>query len=195
MLADCGYHAVRNTGGTMEMSDNLVLDNYRAGAYLGNRSAHGTIRNNLFMGNRGAIWAYARSDMNLENNIFARSKESAVSFRNTCGLTLRGNSFLNNPIGLIQYEEEKVKGGYGAALFGNHYSNNEKDQENYILESSLVSGKPNFTNPAKGDFSPGEGSPLLDDLGQVQAGLSDAAAIEKVWARWQEHKNAGKADA
>ncbi len=55
VLADCEYHAVRNTGGYMDMTDNLVADNYRAGAYLGNKSAHGRIANNLFIGNRGAI--------------------------------------------------------------------------------------------------------------------------------------------
>ena len=39
ILARCGYHAVRNTGGTMDMKNNLIIDKNRAGAYLGNRSA------------------------------------------------------------------------------------------------------------------------------------------------------------
>ena len=63
LLSDCGYHAVRVTGGTVDMHDNIVLGCARAGVYLGNRDAHGDIHQNLFSGNLGEIWGYYGSNV------------------------------------------------------------------------------------------------------------------------------------
>ena len=46
------YHGVRSTGGTLYMQDNLIIENANRGIYLGNKSAHGTVTNNIIIGNK-----------------------------------------------------------------------------------------------------------------------------------------------
>jgi len=182
ILARCGYHAVRNTGGTMDMKNNLIIDNNRAGAYLGNRSAHGIIENNLFTRNNGAIWAYASSDVKIFNNLFIDSKNAAIGFRDSCKLKIDKNSFVNNPTALIRYKNKDGSNGRGATIGQNHYWKNEKD--NVDLKSNdagkILSGNPVFINPKQGNFSVRRGS-TLEDKGNVIAGLTNPNIINSLW--------------
>ena len=132
ILARCDFHAVRNTCATMDMTSNLVIDNNRAGAYLGNRSAHGLIANNAFIGNNGAIWAYAQSDVELINNLFMNSKGPAVGFHASCKLDIAKNSFVNNPTAMIRYKGKDDSDGPGADVGMNHYWKNKKDNVDLI---------------------------------------------------------------
>ena len=45
------FHAVRCTGGILNVKDNLLIKNANRGIYLGNRTGRGTITNNLIVGN------------------------------------------------------------------------------------------------------------------------------------------------
>ncbi len=182
ILARCGYHAVRNTGGTMEMLNNLVADNVRAGAYLGNKPAHGSIVNNLFTGSNGAIWGYSYSDVELRSNLFFKSRGAAIGFRDTCRLKIVGNSFVDNPVALIKYGD-KDSAGAGATAQRNHYWQNAEETQNFNKEESAVTGNPRFGNAAQGDFRVTENSPLMQD-GQVVGGLTDAELISKLWQRY-----------
>lgn len=184
VLAGCGYHAVRNTGGTMEMVSNLVADNTRAGVYLGNKGAHGKIVNNLFTGSNGEIWGYANSDVELRNNLFLKSKNAAIGFRDTCRLKLKGNSFVGNPMGLIRYDRARTAGAVGARAEQNHYWENVKDTENFDKEAKALSGDPGFVDPDNGDFRTKRGSPLLKGR-KVLAGLEDPKSIQRLWARYK----------
>jgi len=67
------YHAVRSTGGTLNMTNNLIINNANRGVYLGNKSARGTIANNIIIGNGTGIGGFARSNVKVENNIIADS--------------------------------------------------------------------------------------------------------------------------
>ncbi len=184
ILGRCEYHAVRNTGGTMDMIDNLVIGDNRAGAYLGNKSAHGRIANNLFSQNRGAIWAYARSDVIIENNVFLAENGPGIGFHDSCNLIIRNNSFVNNAQGLTRYSKEGRPPGIGARTNGNHFWNNKEDFVDFDKETSALYGDPKFTNPSNGDFSPQKGSPLLHDAGHPLAGLTDPEPIRALWATW-----------
>ena len=190
ILARCGYHAVRNTGGTMEMKNNLVIDNNRAGAYLGNRSAHGIIENNLFTRNRGAIWAYANSDVKIVNNLFINSKNAAIGFQASCKLKIDKNNFVNNPTALIRYKGKNNSNGRGATIGENHYWKNEKnnvDLKGNEIEITL-SGDPKFKNPGHGDFSLGNGS-VLGTKRNVIAGLTNPNIINSLWKFYTKRTN------
>jgi nitrous oxidase accessory protein NosD len=168
----------------MDMTNNLVIADNRAGAYLGNKSAHGRIANNLFSQNRGAIWAYAQSDVVIENNVFYDEKGPGVGFHDTCNLTIRRNSFVNNEQGLARYSQEGKPPGIGARTNGNHFWNNKEDFVNFDKEASALYGDPKFTDASKGDFSLQKDSPLLDKEGKPLAGLSDPEPIRALRATW-----------
>ncbi len=182
ILARCDYHAVRNTGGTMDMKNNLVIDNNRAGTYLGNRSAHGIIENNLFTRNNGAIWAYAKSDVKIINNLFINSKNAAISFRGSCKLKIEKNSFIDNPTALIRYKGKEKSKSSGATIGKNHYWKNKKDnvdlKDNNV--EKIISGSPRFNNSKKGDFSVRKES-ALEKNGNVIAGLTNPNIINFLW--------------
>ncbi len=201
LLAECGYHAVRVTGGTVDMHDNIVMGCRRAGAYLGNQDAHGRIRNNLFTGNLGEIWGYYGSDVLIERNVFYHSKDPAIIFWNTCGLVVRGNSFTGNPAALRQYVREVDPARVGIQVEGNHYWENQQDlqpgqtigagkgiDERFKLNksSSAIAGDPKFRQPDAFDFTPTEGSAPIRD-GQAVAGLIDPVLILHVARRHELH--------
>jgi beta-lactamase regulating signal transducer with metallopeptidase domain len=189
ILARCGYHAVRNTGGTMEMTSNLVADNAKAGAYLGNRSAHGTIADNLFTGSDGEIWGFSGFDVELRNNVFWKSRRAAVGlFRDTCRLKLVRNSFAGNPVGIGLYSGSKDSKQAGTTAEGNHYWQNAKDTENFEKEPTSISGvDPKFADPATGNFQVPPDSPLVKD-GKALAGLENPEPIRKLWATYSAKK-------
>ena len=71
-------HAVRNTGGTLRMKDNLIINNANRGIYLGNKSAKGTIINNIIMGNGTGISGFARSKVVLQRDIFSLIRHTTL---------------------------------------------------------------------------------------------------------------------
>lgn len=155
MIAGSDFHGVRNTGGTMDMQDNLVVANQKAGAYLGNKSAHGTIANNTFERNGGGIWCYANSDVTVKGNVFHASQSEAIALQSTCKLLVANNSFTSNPVGIIQYRprQDTNTSSSGARLEANHYQGNTKDTVDIQKESSATSGTSKLRAPYSGIFS------------------------------------------
>jgi beta-lactamase regulating signal transducer with metallopeptidase domain/nitrous oxidase accessory protein NosD len=150
ILGGCNYHAVRNTGGAMEMTDNIVYGCKRAGAYLGNKDAHGRIENNLFIENDGGIWGYYGSDVTIERNLFLENKDVAVSFWVSCALVVRDNIFMRSPHGVIRYQA----GTPGSTLDGNLYWNLETDTKDIERESNALAVDPGLDEMNRGVFTP-----------------------------------------
>ncbi len=197
VLAQCGYHAVRNTGGTMEMVNNLVADNVRAGAYLGNKSAHGRIANNLFSGSKGSIWGYAQSDVLIEHNLFYRSKATAIGAWLSCELGVERNSFVENPSAMTRYprpESLMTKAGpptdAGMIASSNHYWKNDSEPVDMTKGEPAWAGDPWFRDPPNGDFTPEGGSLLYGKDGAIRAGLAEPAAILPLWKKYEDYKTA-----
>jgi len=181
ILARCGYHAVRNTGGVMEMRGNLVVENKRSGAYLGNKSAHGRIVNNLFLSNQSGIVGFSQSDVRIENNIFLNGKIEGIGFRNSCNLQIGRNIFCGNPLGLVCYLRDPA--GIGANADGNHYWNNEQDVKDFEKAENAGSGDPAFTNAENGDFSLSSKTAVNGEEGS-RAGLVDPEQIRLLVGTW-----------
>ena len=174
VLGGCNYHAVRNTGGTMTMRDNLVYGDYRAGAYLGNSSAHGTIENNLFMGHGGRdleLCAVGR-DGGAESVLAQPGGGGIGAWRVPAGAAgehVRGESEGGGALP----ESER---GDRARLSGNLFWGNGEDTVDLDLGENVVAVDPAFENPVAGDFrARGEG------IGEV--GLSDPGVIRELWGK------------
>lgn len=182
-ITGSAYHGVRSTGGYIELVNNVLASNRRSGAYLGNKNAHGTMRNNLFIGNAEGIASFYRSDVTVAHNLFIGAKYSGVGAWDSCPLAIRRNSFVDNTAAISRYVGKTRLSPVPLALAGNHYHGNGKDTVECEKSSNAKTGAPQFVDADHGNFALKPGSPLLGVDGKPVAGLADAEAIRAVWAR------------
>lgn len=143
-------HAVRNTGGTLHMKDNLIINNANRGVYLGNKSASGIIANNIIMGNGTGISGFARSKVKIHNNVIADSSYAAISFRKSCRLHIADNIFTRNERGWIMHDSD---GKNGNGCQRNTFWKNKTDAENFKKTGNSILSDPLFTDAENGNFS------------------------------------------
>jgi len=144
------YHAVRSTGGTLNMTGNLIINNANRGIYLGNKSARGSITNNVIIGNGTGISGFAQSKVKIENNIIADSSYAGIGMRDSCSLSIRDNIFKGNERGWIMFKE---LGRNGNATYRNTFWRNKVDTENLDKTADSIVADPAFVDPDNGDFS------------------------------------------
>lgn len=172
-------HAVRNTGGTLRMQDNLIINNANRGVYLGNKSANGSISNNIIMGNGTGISGFARSRVTIENNLILDSGYAAISMRQSCSLKIRDNIFQGNERGWIMFEED---GKGGNTVYRNTFWKNKVDAENFQKTGNSILADPEFVDAANGDFSLKPGPAL-----EYKQGLTNPEIFKKLWTQWQNY--------
>jgi len=171
------YHAVRSTGGTLNMKDNLIIKNANRGIYLGNKSARGTIANNVIIGNGTGISGFARSNVKVENNIIADSSYAGIGFRDSCGLSIRDNIIRGNERGLILFNEI---GSNGNTVYKNTFWRNKVDTENLDKAADSIIADPDFVDAENGDFSLKSGPAL-----QQKQGLTNPVIFKMLWKIWK----------
>jgi parallel beta-helix repeat protein len=159
------------------MTDNLVITNANRGVYLGNKSARGTITNNIIIGNGTGISGFARSNVKVENNIIADSSYAGIGMRDSCSLTIRDNIFQGNQRGLILIEEGSRNGN---TVGINTFWRNKVDTENMDKAAGSINADPGFVDAENGDFSLKPG-PVL----QQKQGLTNPEIFKVLWKRWQ----------
>jgi len=175
------FHAVRSTGGTLNMSDNLIINNANRGVYLGNRSARGTIANNVIIGNGTGIGGFARSNVKIENNIIADSSYAGIGVRDSCSLSIRNNIFRGNERGWILFQEGS---GNGNTVYKNTFWRNKVDAENMDKTVDSIIADPVFVDAENGDFSLKPG-PVL----QHKQGLTNPEIFMKLWEIWKNRRD------
>jgi parallel beta-helix repeat protein len=203
------YHAVRSTGGTFNMTDNLIINNANRGVYLGNKSARGKIANNVIIGNGTGISGFARSNVKVENNVIAHSSYAGIGMRDSCSLSIRDNIFEGNERGWILFKET---GENSNSVYKNVFWNNKIETENLDKTSDSISvtvkreapqsgnniitgigvytGATNsgtsgiadtgFADTDNGDFSLKPGPAL-----QQKQGLTNPEVFRMLWKRWK----------
>jgi len=181
VITGSGYHAVRSTGGDLQMMDNLIINNANRGVYLGNKSAKGTISNNIIMGNGTGISGFARSRVIIENNIIADNSYAGIGFRNSCGLQIRNNIFRGNQRGWVMFKEGD-RNNNGCQR--NTFWQNEVDAENFQKTANSIEADPGFTDPENGDFSLRAGPAL-----EHEQGLTNPEILKMLWKRWQKRED------
>jgi hypothetical protein len=172
------YHAVRSTGGTLNMTDNLIMNNANRGVYLGNKSASGTISNNVIIGNGTGISGFARTNVKVENNVIADSSYAGIGMCDSCSLTIRNNIFQRNERAWILLKET---GGNGNTVQRNTFWQNKIETENLDKTADSITTDPGFVDAGSGDFSLKPG-PVL----QQKQGLTNPGIFKMLWKRWQD---------
>lgn len=175
------FHAVRSTGGTLNMTDNLIINNANRGVYLGNKSARGTIAKNVIIGNGTGISGFARTNVKVENNIIADSGYAGIGFRDSCSISIRDNIFQGNERGWILFKES---GGNGNRVYKNTFWRNKVDAENMEKTADSVVADPAFTDAENGDFSLKSGPAL-----QQKQGLTNPEIFKKLWKIWKNRQD------
>jgi hypothetical protein len=175
------YHAVRSTGGTLNMNNNLIINNANRGIYLGNKSARGTIANNVIIGNGTGIGGFARSNVKVENNIIADSSYAGIGFRDSCSLSIRDNIFQGNERGWILFKEG---GGNGNTVYKNTFWRNKADVENMDKTADSIIADPGFVDAENGDFLLKPGQAL-----QQKQGLTNPEVFKKLWKIWKNRRD------
>ncbi len=175
------FHAVRCTGGTLHVKDNLLINNANRGIYLGNRSGSGTITNNLIINNAVGIGAFARAKYEIKNNVIADSSYSGIGMYKSCYLTIRDNIFLNNERGWVMFDKGDEGGN---TSYKNTFWKNKVDDENFRKTANSINADPGFTAPENGDFSLKPG-PALEN----KQGLTNPQLFKDLWKVWKNRKD------
>ncbi|MHC5077324.1 MAG: right-handed parallel beta-helix repeat-containing protein [Planctomycetota bacterium] len=171
------YHAVRTTGGTIFVKDNLIISNANRGIYLGNKSGKGTISNNVIMKNGTGIDGFAGSNLKIENNVIGNNSYAGIGMRNTTTLSIRNNILMNNQRGLVLFEPD---GTSKNKVDKNTYCNNENDTENVTKAPDSIDTDPAFANFENGDFSLKDGP-----VKQQKHGLTNPEILKQLWNQWK----------
>jgi beta-lactamase regulating signal transducer with metallopeptidase domain len=175
------FHAVRSTGGTLNMTNNLIINNANRGVYLGNKSASGSITNNIIIGSGTGVGGFARSKVKIENNVIADSSYAGIGMRDSCSLSIRDNIFRGNERGLILF---KQSGGNGNNVLKNTFWQNKVDTENVNKPADSIIADPGFVDAENGDFSLKPGPAM-----QQKQGLTNPEIFKKLWKIWMNRKD------
>lgn len=171
------YHGLRSTGGTLIAHDNLIVKNKNRGVYLGNKSAHGKLSNNVIQGNGTGISAFAGTDVVIENNVILDNSYAGLDTRDSCPINVKDNILFGNTRGLVLFAET---GRNEVRVGRNDFWKNETAAENLTLPEGSLHIDPQFVAAEQGDF--GVQTAELTDAG---LGLTDADAVRQVWKKWQ----------
>jgi len=178
------YHAVRTTGGRLNMRDNLIINNKNRGVYLGNKSGSGEIVNNLLIGNATGIDGISACRFTVRNNVILNSEYAAISAIPQAQLDIDGNVLSDNPRGIIIHQEESksdpIRPKFGKNVFWKNQTNIEIQTTDLSDESiEMIEAEPDFIEPDNGNFT-------LADPAFEGMGLSDPKVIFDLWQKYKE---------
>ena len=177
------FHALRCTGGTLLAHDNLIIKNQNRGIYLGNKSASGRISNNVISECGTGISGFAQSEVAIEHNVILDCGYAGLDARDSCRLTVRDNIFSGNPRGILLVKES---GKNRLAVGRNTYWNNPTPTENLETPGDSILADPQFVAPQAGDFTA-----RAEEVVSMEQGLSDPAAIQVLWSKWEQLQSMG----
>jgi nitrous oxidase accessory protein NosD len=170
------FHGLRSTGGTLIAHDNLIVKNKNRGVYLGNKSAHGKLSNNVIAENGTGISAFAGSDVAIENNVIVGNSYAGLDSRDSCPIAVKNNIFAGNTRGFVLFAEA---GKNEVSLGRNDFWKNETTVENIDLPDGSLQVDPQFVAADAGDFSA-----RATELTAGGIGLTDAGAVSGLWKKW-----------
>jgi parallel beta-helix repeat protein len=172
------YHGIRCTGGKLVADSNLVIGNKNRGFYIGNKSAVGTLSNNLIIDNGVGIDVFANSKLTIANNLILRSSYAGLSLIDTASLTVENNVIANNERGLIGFSAEKGRDPSINLRGENLIYGNTVQAEKIKLPSKTIESDPQFADADSGLFA----TTASDAKGM---GLSDPTDMQALWKKWQ----------
>ncbi len=181
LVTGSAFHGLRCTGGTLIAEDNVIIANRNRGIYLGNRAAHGVVRNNLIFGNATGISVFGGSDTEIRNNVLIDNTFAAIDARALCPIQVSENILQGNNQGFVVWQE----GGQAPTIeLGDnlYWQNQSNDVLRIDMPPESVLADPGFADAANGDFTtqvPGQG-------------LANPSAILLVWKKWEAIRSLSK---
>jgi parallel beta-helix repeat protein len=172
------YHAIRCTGGKIIADSNLIADNKNRGFYIGNKSATGTLSNNLIVDNGIGINVFAESKLNIENNVILRSSYAGLSIADSAKLDMKDNVIIGNERGLVGFSSEQGREPSIELNGKNLVHGNTVESEKIELSSRTLKIDPLFSDPGTGLFTITEGD-------AKEMGLTDPTDMQVLWKKWQ----------
>jgi nitrous oxidase accessory protein NosD len=172
------YHGIRCTGGEIIADSNLIIANKNRGFYIGNKSAIGTLSNNLIIDNATGINVFANSKLTIANNVILRSSYAGLSISDTATLDIENNVIVNNERGLVGFSVEQGREPSIKLNGKNLVHGNVIENEKIELPSKTLRTNPLFSNPDAGLFS-------ITASEADEMGLTSPADMQVLWKKWQ----------
>ena len=171
------YHGIRCTGGEIIADSNLIIANRNRGFYIGNRSATGTLSNNLIIDNATGINVFANSELDIINNVILRSSYAGLAIADTADLKIENNIIADNERGVIGFSSG---GTPSVRLRGENIAFSNKTQtEGIKLPSELIGLDPEFKDPESGLFEPTAGK-------AENMGVTEPEVLQSLWNKWKQ---------
>lgn len=175
------YHAIRCTGGTLHVKDNLLINNANRGIYLGNKSGSGSVSNNLIIGNSVGISSFARAKYEIKNNVIADSSYAGIGMDKSCFLKIRDNIIADNERGWIMFDRGTSGGN---TSYRNTFWKNKVDDENFKKTGNSINADPDFIDADNGDYSLKAGPAL-----EHKQGLTNPQPFKDLWKVWKNRED------
>ena len=172
------YHGIRCTGGEINADSNLVIANKNRGFYIGNKSATGTLSNNLIIDNATGIDVFAFSKLDIHNNVIVRSTYTGLSLADTADVDVENNIIVENERGIVGFSADKGKTPSIKLRGENMVYGNTTQSEGIKLPSEMIGLDPQFTDPDAGLFAAGASE-------AKGMGLTNPADMQTLWKKWQ----------
>jgi len=173
------YHGIRCTGGEIFADSNLVIANKNRGFYIGNKSAIGTLSNNLIIDNATGINVFANSKLTIANNVILHSTYAGLSISDTAKLGIKNNIIANNERGVVGFSSDKGKEPSVRLRGENIAYGNNTQTEGIKLPSELIGLDPQFEDPDSGLFATGASN-------AEGMGPTNPTDMQTLWNKWQE---------
>lgn len=170
------YHGVRCTGGEIHADSNLIIANKNRGFYIGNKSATGTLSNNLIVDNATGINVFANSRLSIQNNTILRSTYAGLAISDTSKTDIKNNVIVSNEKGIVGFSAEKGETASIHLRGENVVYGNTVQSEGIKLPSEMIGLDPQFENPDAGLFAVGN-----NEIKKM--GLSNPADMQILWKK------------
>ena len=129
------------------------------------------------MANGTGISGFARSKVQINNNLCLDNNFTGIDMRDSCNFSIRSNILQGNSKGLILFKEGSTNNN---RLFRNTFWENTINIENFDKTANPIVADPLFTDPANGDFSLKPGPAL-----EHKQGLTNPEVFKTLWRKWK----------
>lgn len=172
------YHGIRCTGGEITANSNLIIANRNRGFYIGNKSATGTLSNNLIVDNATGINVFANSKLDIANNVIVNCNYAGLAIADTSTLNVKNNIIASNERGVIGFSAEKGETP-SISLRGENIVYSNTTQSEGIKQPSEMAGlDPQFEDPDAGLFT-------VSASEAKNMGLANPTDMQLLWNKWK----------
>jgi len=180
-----GWHGLRIDRSRALVTRTVIESSERSGIYVAGEDESTIEHCHIASGVFGGIAVYGRGHTRILENSFVGNLRSAVAIDIASSVTVRGNVFVDNSIGVSRFET-----AHGVHFFPDLYAlgrpdiadnahcGNDRDYSNLATDPVGYRAEREFRDPPAEDYRPAPGSRLLrEGFPCPEAGLGDASRL------------------